>query len=111
MFKKLPNTAIKNIDIKLIGKSDFLVSSSTKIGLTIVVAPNTNKRLHIQLPITFPIEISANPFVADCMLIISSGKLVPIETKVNPIIIFGIFNIVAGDVVSIRKAKKVTKIL
>ena len=42
-----------------------------------------------------PIIKSAFPFLADCILAASSGKLVPIATIVNPIISSEIFKIFA----------------
>ena len=60
--------------------------------------PTTNKILQIELPIPFPITISGFPRIADFIVIIISGKLVPIPTISIPIIISDIFNFFASPV-------------
>ena len=51
------------------------------------------KVLKIFEPITFPKLISLIPFKADWILTLSSGQLVPIDTKVKPITNEGIFKL------------------
>ena len=66
------------------------VESITEISEIPFDFTNINSKLHILLPITFPRDISEKPFVAELILTKSSGKLVPIDTIVNPITISGI---------------------
>ena len=56
------------------------------IGVIAEDTPIINNILNIFDPIMFPIAISLFPFTAAVTLVISSGKLVPTASIVNPII-------------------------
>lgn len=62
-------------------------------GEIIAVIPKTSPIFAIFEPITFPKEISENPFKAACKLTINSGAEVANETTVSPITIFDKFNL------------------
>ena len=54
-------------------------------------SPNTIHILNILVPTIFPIAISNSPFLADNIVIVSSGRLVPITIIVIAIIFCDIF--------------------
>ena len=81
----LPKNRSKIIAAIPIGKCLFTILLSNFNGLIKVVIPITNKKLHIQLPIALPIIKSECPFIADVIVINTSGSDVPSATIVKPI--------------------------
>ena len=73
------NVAI-NITIRSINILD-----PTVIGWMSPLKPNMNSMLNMLLPTMFPIAILFSPFFIAVRLVINSGRLVPIDTIVNPI--------------------------
>ena len=66
------------------GISLLMVPSPTCMGRTKAVHPIIINTLKILLPTTFPIAISALPWIADSTLITNSGAEVPNATIVSP---------------------------
>lgn len=54
------------------------------MGLIVLVNPKINSTLNIELPIALPIAISVFLLYAAVTLVISSGRLVPMDTIVRP---------------------------
>ena len=59
--------------------------------------PMTVNKLKILDPMTFPREISLLPLKAAVMLTAASGALVPMETRVSPMTMDGIFKAFAME--------------
>ena len=72
------------------GISILTVDFATLIATIDAVSPRITSTFIILLPTTFPMVISALPFIAEEMLTAASGALVPIATIVRPMISWGI---------------------
>ena len=77
------------------GKSRRMVSRSMEMGLMTALRPATTNKLKMLDPMTLPVAISSTPFKEAVMLTQASGKLVPMETMVKPMIMVGTRNIFA----------------
>ena len=99
IIKKAPSNLLrlpskqKNIKKVADNKKNAKVSNLiflTAIGHIITANGNTNVMFAILEPIMFPIAILDSLIILALMLTTNSGKLVPKEIKVNPIIYLGI---------------------
>ena len=90
-----PKNKINTIAARLIGRCTFTILLSNFTGLIKLDKPITNKKLHTQLPIAFPIIKSECPSIEDVIVINISGSDVPIATTVKPINISDKLNLLA----------------
>ncbi len=65
-------------------QSIFILALLTTMGYIKDVIGNTNARLQMLEPITFPIDMSGEPVKAEYELISNSGAEVPNATMVSP---------------------------
>ena len=73
-------------------RSRFKMEAGEAMGRMIAAQPTTASRLKILEPMMLPRDIPLLPFIPAVMLTAASGALVPMETRVRPMMIEGIFS-------------------